>query len=138
MHFYVVALKEKYQLTYFVSPAVQTVSLSGCATTRRSQRDRKACRGIINSEDVGALGMDSFSCRLCTFIRKLRPPRKSFPPVTTQARNPPRWINPARTPLAFEFGRVGRSRLEQDPLNRSFLLLLQFNLMRRSSGLVLR
>src|SRR5258708_6387652 len=69
MHFYVVALKEKYQLTYFVSPAVQTVS---------------------------------FSCRLCTFIRKLRPPRKSFPPVTTQARNPPRWINPSRTPLASD------------------------------------
>jgi hypothetical protein len=41
--------------------------------------------------------MDSFSCRQCTLIRKLRPPRKSFPPLTTQARNPPRWINPART-----------------------------------------
>ena len=46
--------------------------------------------------------MDSFSCRLRTFIRKLRPPRKSFPPVTTQAHNPPRWINPSRTPLASD------------------------------------
>ena len=58
----------------------------------------------MNAEDVGALGIDSFSCRLCTLIRKLRPPRKSFPPVTTQARNPPRWISEESARKPFDQG----------------------------------
>jgi hypothetical protein len=38
-----------------------------------------------------------------------------------------------------QFGRVGRSRLEEDPLNRVpiFLIAVAVHLMRRRSGLVL-
>lgn len=55
MHSYVVALKETavisvakwLSINVLYLAAVQTVSLSGCAMTRRSQRDRKAKVSVV-------------------------------------------------------------------------------------------
>ena len=52
MHFHVVALKETAVISVSKRLSINVLYLAG-----------------INSEDVGALGMDSFSRRPCTLIR---------------------------------------------------------------------